>query len=60
VRLTLLRDGPDTPPELPLACGLLERRLQLAELARMNLGRWLAENPGGEQAPAVPAMLGAS
>lgn len=57
VRLTLLREGPGTPPELPLTCGLLERRLKLVELARMNLGRWLAENPGAEQAAAVRTLL---
>lgn len=58
VRVRFLHDPPGRFPELPLVCGLLEQRIGQRELARMNLGRWLATNPGAPQAAEVRKMLG--
>ena len=58
VRVTFLRDNPMGVPELPLTCGLLEKRLGDDDLAAMNLGRWLAANPAAGQAPQVRTLLG--
>ncbi|MDA8172793.1 MAG: PDZ domain-containing protein [Nitrospiraceae bacterium] len=57
VRVTFLRDQPMLMPDLPLACGLVEKELGKNGLAEMNLSRWLAANPDANNAADVRAVL---